>query len=130
MASSASATQPTLRQWSRTLMPGCPSSVVFAQHSSWRGSRSIANSRLSRMPLRGPLNLVEALRIGKNSPARKEHANWHTPMTTYRDEDAGVTDPHLAESGIGKRARAPVRPPWQDIARAHGQARCERRLGR
>ena len=27
----ASATQPTLRQWSRTEMPGWPSLVVFAQ---------------------------------------------------------------------------------------------------
>ena len=43
-ARSASATQPTLRQWSRTLMPGRPSSVVFAQQSSWCRRSSVAGA--------------------------------------------------------------------------------------
>src|SRR5205823_10152717 len=41
-ASSASATQPTFRQWSRTLIPGLPSLVVLAQQSSWGGAFPIA----------------------------------------------------------------------------------------
>src|SRR2546422_8323309 len=40
--SSASATQPTFRQWSRTLIPGLPSLVVLAQQSSWGGAFPIA----------------------------------------------------------------------------------------
>jgi hypothetical protein len=46
-ARSASATQPTFRQWSRTVMPGFPSSVVFAQHRSWRGPSPSARGSLS-----------------------------------------------------------------------------------
>src|SRR6266567_5594034 len=41
-ASSTSATQPTFRQWWRTLIPGLPSLVVLAQQSSWGGAFPIA----------------------------------------------------------------------------------------
>src|SRR2546427_9896201 len=40
--SSASATQPTFRQWSRTLIPGLPSLVVLARQCSWGGAFPIA----------------------------------------------------------------------------------------